>query len=94
MKLIKDIEEQKEKLETDFKSNEEIQKLVQQNTEKKKQVGDWITGTEEIVSDLRASKKKVQKKVKRQKKVRQRTRFCCMKHWKQKLKKQLLRVYK
>ena len=53
------MEEQKEKLETDFKSNEEIQKLVQQNTERKNQVGDWITGTEEIVSDLRASKKKV-----------------------------------
>ena len=35
MKLIKDMEEQKEKLETDFKSNEEIQKLVQQNTEMK-----------------------------------------------------------
>ena len=59
MKLIKDMEKQKEKLETDFKSNEEIQTLVQQNTERKKQVGDWITGTEEIVSDLRASKKKV-----------------------------------
>ena len=35
MKLIKDMEEQKEKLETDFKSNEEIQKSVQQNTEMK-----------------------------------------------------------
>ena len=45
-KKKKDTKEEKEKLEADFKINKEIRTLVQQNTEMKKQVADWKTGTE------------------------------------------------
>ena len=36
--MKKDMTEEKQKLETDSRNNEEIQKLVQQNTEMKEQI--------------------------------------------------------
>ena len=38
--IKKDMTEEKQKLETDNRNNEEVQKLIQQNTEMKKQIAE------------------------------------------------------
>ena len=45
----KDMTEEKQKLETNYRSNKEMQNLIQQITEMKEQTANYKTGTDEII---------------------------------------------
>ena len=45
----KDMTEEKQKLETNYRSNKEIQNLIQQITEMKEQTANYKTDTDEII---------------------------------------------
>ena len=48
----KDMTEEKQKLETNYRSNKEMQNLIQQITEMKEQTANYKTDTDEIIYEL------------------------------------------